>query len=315
MLDTHSSSGLGTGVTIAIPTYNRSRLLASTLESLFSLQVPCGLSVEIVVIDNNCTDDTAAVIQGAAPRSPFPIRHIVEARQGLCYCRNRAIEEARYEHVVYFDDDVNVAPEWLLGYMDAVENYQADCVVGPVFPNFETAIPSLFTPRVVDSLTSYYSRKGDNVLLLPQESASEVPGCNFGVRKSVAAQIGGFRCELDRVGKELLAGGDTEFGWRLGKYGKRIVYHPKCRIEHILTSEKLSKQYLRKRWYGGGVTRRLLHQYYGRPLTFRRRIRYTVGILRLCVGWLWARISKPEGIAFEKELQLRDVFGYLWGRY
>lgn len=302
------------GISISVPTYNRSMLLSRTLRSLISLQTPSGLATEIVVIDNKCTDDTPAVVELAAHKSPIPIRRVVEMRQGLCFCRNRALEEARYEHVVFFDDDVEVAPEWLLGYREAVEKYSAECVVGPVFPEFEITIPSWLTPRVADSLTSSYSRKGDEILIVPPDLASEVPGCNFGVKRESALQVGGFRSELGRIGRKLLAGEDTEFGWRLGKNGKRIVYHPSCWIKHVITAEKLSKPYLRKRWYASGVTRRLLEEFYGKRLPVRRRVRYALGLLRLSASWVWASFTMPEAASFESELRLRDAFGYLFGR-
>jgi len=292
------------GASITVPTYNRARLLEGTLASLRGLVVPPGVEAEIVVIDNNCTDNTAAVVEAAVPQSPIPLRGVVETRQGLCYGRNRALEEARYEHVIYLDDDIEVAPDWLLGYFEAIDQLQADCVVGPVSPRFEIPLPPYLTQRVIDSVTSSYSRKGEAMLRLPPNVAHEVPGCNFGVRKAVALELGGFDNRLDRIGKGLLAGGDFEFGERLVRAGKRVVYQPRCWIQHVITAEKLSKSYLRRRWYGAGATTRVMERRRGVRKPLRRRIRQAVGAVRLWLRAGWAALAQPEPIAFQREVDI-----------
>jgi len=301
------------GISIVIPTYNRARLLGPTLASVKGLRVPDEACVELVVIDNNCTDGTPKVVEAAANDGPFPLRRAVETRQGLCYGRNRGLEEARYEHVIYLDDDVEVAPDWLLGYLDAVERFQADCVVGPVSPKFEEPVPDYVTPRIVQSIDSYYSRKGDRMYLLPPEDAHEVPGCNFGVRRSVALEIGGFNNAFDRVGTGLLAGGDTEFAKRLAAAGKRVVYQPRCAIGHVITTEKLSRDYLRKRWTGLGATTRKLQDANKRFTAFRRA-RCALGVGRIYAAHLLHQVLGRPGLAFQRELEARRAWAYLTTR-
>lgn len=296
------------GVSIVIPTYNRARLLGQTLKSVKRLRVPEGVAIEVWVIDNNCTDNTARVVEDAAQGSQFPILRIVETEQGLCYGRNRGLHEARYENVVYFDDDIEVSEDWLLGYFQAVEQLDADCVVGPVFPKFEREPPDFLTERVLDSVTSTYSRKGDRMMLLPRDVAHEVPGCNFGVRKSVALNIDGFNNSLDRTGAGLLAGGDTEFGLRLVGTGRRVVFQPRCAIRHVITEEKLSRRYLRKRWTGAGATARLLQN---SRLPFSRRVRYLAGVVRRVGASLVHQVRGNTRVAFERELEARRSWAYI----
>jgi glycosyltransferase involved in cell wall biosynthesis len=296
------------GISIIIPTYNRARLLGQTLESVKRLRLPEGVAIEVLVIDNNCTDNTPEIVENAAEVSRFPILRIVEKQQGLCYGRNRGLREARYDHVVYLDDDIEVADDWLLGYFEAVEQLDADCVVGPVFPKFEREPPDFLTERVLDSVISTYSRKGDLMMLLARDVAHEVPGCNFGVRKSVALDIGGFNNSLDRAGPGLLAGGDTEFGLRLVSTGRRVVYQPRCAIRHVITEEKLSRKYLRKRWTGAGATARLLQN---ARLPFSRRVRYLAGVVRRVGASLIHQVRGNTGVAFERELEARRSWAYI----
>jgi len=309
---------LGTGVvrminfSIVIPTYNRARLLRETLASLRGLAIPPGSELEIVIIENNCTDATPQVVEEFSKESTVPVRRVIETRQGLGFARNRAIEEAKYEHLIYFDDDVEVNSKWLFGYLEALQLFDADCVVGPVFPKLEGALPPYVTPRIIASLSSVYSQKGPSMILLPATIAHEVPGCNFAVQKAVAREVQGFDSTLGRRGHCLLAGEDFEFGQRLVRAGKRVVYHPECSIRHVITEEKLSKSYLRRRWYGFGATQRAM-EHTTKKSRGRRRIRAFVGATRLAVRAALSRLTKPAPVAFEHELEAWRAWGYIFG--
>jgi hypothetical protein len=212
---------------------------------------------------------------------------------------------------VYLDDDIEVAEDWLLGYFDAVDELDADCVVGPVYPKFECDPPDFLTERVLDSVISTYSRKGDRMMLLPSNVAHEVPGSNFALRKSAAFSVGGFNNGLDRVGTGLLAGGDWEFGLRLVASSCRVVYQPRCSIYHVITSEKLSRKHLRKRWAGLGATTGVLNKRSDR-LPLWRRVRYHIGVVRLVVSSFLHLARGDVGIAFQCELEARRSWSYLY---
>jgi glycosyltransferase involved in cell wall biosynthesis len=298
---------------IIIPTYNRVQLLAPTLESVFQIRVPRTSSVELLVIDNNCSDGTADVIAQKAANAPFSCRHLIEPRQGLCFGRNRGVNEARYEHLVYLDDDIEVNADWLFGYIEAVERLEADCVCGPVYPKYLGGVPKYCTERIIQSVDSSYSRKGDDILILPSHLSHQVPGCNFGVRKTVTERIGGFNTSLDRVGRALLAGGDTEFAMRLTAAGKRVVYHPACSITHVLTPDKVSRKGLRRRWTGLGATRRALTSN-TTDLSLRRKTRYLRDIARSLAASAVYRIRGQAGLAFQRELEARRNWAFLTHR-
>lgn len=67
------ASDMSSSISILIPTYNRVRWLGPTLDSVFQLNVPAGVKVEVLVIDNNCTDGTAALVAEKAKVSPWPL--------------------------------------------------------------------------------------------------------------------------------------------------------------------------------------------------------------------------------------------------
>src|SRR5262245_53707365 len=80
-------------LTVAIWTWNRARLLDQTLARMRDLRVPAGGTWELLVVNNNCTDDTDAVI--AKHASALPLVRLFEPKQGLSNARNCAVDHAR----------------------------------------------------------------------------------------------------------------------------------------------------------------------------------------------------------------------------
>jgi len=82
-------------VSLVICTYNRSQLLRHTLESITRLRPPMGAKWELLVVDNNSSDDTRPVAESFAER--VPLRYIFEPRQGKTRALTRALQEATGE--------------------------------------------------------------------------------------------------------------------------------------------------------------------------------------------------------------------------
>ena len=83
-------------ISVCICTYNRSASLQRTLE-LFALQRAADSGqVELLIVDNNCTDDTYQIVEEFRVR--LPVRRVTERRQGLAHARNRAVTEFSWRH-------------------------------------------------------------------------------------------------------------------------------------------------------------------------------------------------------------------------
>lgn len=125
--------------TVAICTWNRAALLSRVLERLARVQQPPG-GWELLVVNNNSTDDTGRVLEAFAGR--LPLRRAFEPEQGLSHARNRAVREAGGDYVVWTDDDALVDEGWLAAYARAVERHPEAAVFGgPVRPRFEGTPP------------------------------------------------------------------------------------------------------------------------------------------------------------------------------
>lgn len=98
-------------LTVAVCTWNRAQLLSDCLDSLTAQSAgPEGPPMEILVVDDGSDDETGEVVRAKAAGAPVPIRYLPQPRSGLSAARNRAIENAAGEIVLFFDDD-QLAPE------------------------------------------------------------------------------------------------------------------------------------------------------------------------------------------------------------
>ena len=128
-----SSSDDETLVSIVVPTYNRSSMLAGALETLANQKLDPGLSSEIVVVDNASTDETRDVVEGLRVAHPAArIRYVYEARQGQAFALNRGAAEARGDWIAIFDDDQLAPPSWLLELWNTARQRDAAIVGGPI---------------------------------------------------------------------------------------------------------------------------------------------------------------------------------------
>jgi len=294
------------GFSIIIPTYNRAELLRMALESVHHLYLPRSWEAEILVIDNNSSDHTAAVVREAR-QGPIPVRRILEMKQNASHARNRGASEASFEHLVYLDDDELVDEGWLEAYAAVQAALHPDCVVGPVEPWFEQVPPKWMTATILDSVTSSYSWKGQQQMLLPPARAHEIPGGNFGVLRSVVFEVGGFHPAMS-------VGEDFEFGGRLVLFGKRVAYSPDCRIRHFINRQKLSVVGLRARFKGWGATQRALMQLRGDSFPAKGQLRLLLRLVRFFLRGVGYRFQNRKGHALECTLEAERIFGLLFER-
>jgi glucosyl-dolichyl phosphate glucuronosyltransferase len=122
-------------VTIAICTYNRAALLRNTLDRLGEAVVPDGIEVEVIIVNNNCTDGTAQLLRDYA--GPLSLRAVFEPVAGVSNARNRVLSEAAGEYILWTDDDVLVDRDWIRAYAAAFRaSPDAALFGGPIEPWF-----------------------------------------------------------------------------------------------------------------------------------------------------------------------------------
>lgn len=132
-------------VSICIATYQRVEGLHNLLDSIEAQELPEGVDVEVLVVDND-PPSAESTINTHARCSRFPVRYLSQPEPNISLTRNVAVAAAEGEHVWFVDDDEIADPNCLKLLLTAMDDFQADAVFGPVLPIFEIDVPEWMRP-------------------------------------------------------------------------------------------------------------------------------------------------------------------------
>jgi GT2 family glycosyltransferase len=240
-------------LSVVIPTCGRPDRLRACLSSLRAARSPEG-GWEVVVVDDGTEPPLEQQFAPETPGDEPAVRFVRQPAGGLNAARNRGVGEARAEAVAFLDDDTLVDPDWARAMASAFADPACDAVAGRVVLRLEGPEPAWLTPKLRRYLAEY--DEGDVARTV---RGDPVPvGANCAVRRSAWSSAGGFAAGLDRAGTSLLSNGDTEFFRRLLARGAGIRYVPEARVEHCVASERLTRQFFRRRAYAQGASDALL---------------------------------------------------------
>jgi glycosyltransferase involved in cell wall biosynthesis len=98
-------------------------------------------SYSVVVVDNDSNNSAQEVVQAFRKVSKLDVQYYVEPEQNISLARNRAVDNARGDFIAIMDDDEFPDPNWLLNLFKALCEFNADGILGPVLPYYETRPP------------------------------------------------------------------------------------------------------------------------------------------------------------------------------
>lgn len=197
-------------VSVVVCAYNADRTMAACLASLENLRYP---NYEVIVVNDGSTDRTREISE-----QYDYIQLINQENKGLSAARNVGIAAATGEIVAFTDSDCVADPDWLTYLVGTFLRTGRSAVGGPNFPpQEETLVPSAVA----------VSPGGPTHVLLNDEVAEHIPGCNMSFRKKVLEEIRGFD-PLFRA-----AGDDVDLCWRLQNAGYQIGFSPAAIVWHF----------------------------------------------------------------------------------
>jgi glycosyltransferase involved in cell wall biosynthesis len=235
-------------VTIAIPTYNRADFLRQTLAGIAEQQFPRE-HFEVLVIDNNSTDHTRAVVAEFASGRPAP-RYLVETQQGLDYGRNRAIAEARGEIILFADDDILVRPDWLAQMavpLMADRDGKVGAVGGEVIPIFPDGLP--------DWVREWHAPLAFRPDAGPLPAKHSPMGANLAFPRWIFEKLGPFHTALDRAAGNYFSGGDSEMIRRVREAGYEVWFAPAAAVQHQMPASRTTFRYARRHAFDSARSR------------------------------------------------------------
>jgi glycosyltransferase involved in cell wall biosynthesis len=245
-------------VTVVVCTRNRSTLLGEACAALLGVEPPDG-GWEVVIVDNSSTDDTPEVAAAVRDRAPDLVRLVRESTVGLSAARNRGVAEARGQLIAFLDDDAFPAAGWLVALERAFDDGTVACAGGPVDPLLDGELPAWFTGRFLPYLTVW--DLGPEPIELHY---NEYPrGANMTFRASAFEQFGGFSTRLGRTGRSLLSCEEIELCLRLERGGLRTVYVPDARILHTTPVDRLTPEWMERRFAAQGQSEAIVDWTHG----------------------------------------------------
>lgn len=244
------ANGFMPAVTIIICTYMRAALLERTLLSLTDVR---GIGqAETIVVDNGSPDETEAVVERCARllQDTVSIRYVYEPDQGLSIARNTGLAHARAPIVAFLDDDAVPLPGWLMALRRAFsEHPEAGAVGGPIMPEFETERPDWLVGRM--ELPYTIVDLGRQKRRYPRQLHPF--GANMAMRRDALGELR-FPASLGRKGTSLYSGEESWLFDRMRKQGQLLIYVPGMRVRHFIPAERLTPEWIRRRYYYQGVS-------------------------------------------------------------
>jgi GT2 family glycosyltransferase len=195
-------------ISVVVCSYNGARTIRDCFEGLLRLEYP---NFEVIVVDDGSTDATSAIAL------QYGFRLISTENRGLSSARNTGLQAAMGEIVAYLDDDAYPDPHWLT-YLAAT--FMTTNHVGVGGPNL--APPG--DGPIADCVAN--APGGPIHVLLSDQEAEHIPGCNMAFRKTALQAIGGFDPRFRT------AGDDVDVCWRLQQRNWTLGFHPAAMVWH-----------------------------------------------------------------------------------
>lgn len=237
-------------VSIVVCTHNRARHLVEALRSLFG-QGETHATFEILLVDNRSSDETPLFGRELAEKGL--VRSIAEPQLGLCHARNTGWKAARGRYVAYFDDDALAEEGWIDAVVEAFDRHPEPGVVGGrVLPIWEAQRPAWLSDAIARSLTIVDWPGGAHVI--PDVRVEWLVGANMAIRRDVLEEAGGFDPRLDRIGGNMLSGGDVHLQRAAIERGHACFYFPGMAIRHLAPRSRLRQQWFENRYYWQGIS-------------------------------------------------------------
>jgi len=257
------------GITVLIATCNRAAVLSETLEALTCVD-RAGIDCSIVVIDNNSSDDTAEVVKECGTR--LPLSYLREPRPGKSCALNKALRECALKEIVVFtDDDVTPARNWLQEIVSSVKKWPGIAAFGG---KVEVAWPDNKQPEwaMQDWMMGFgFSRHnyadGEALYAPPNYPV----GPNFWVRKHVVQTLPFFDETLGPRPKRIM-GEETSFLANLQSRGFQILYYPGAEVYHRILRETCTVPWLRRRAYTYGRGRIRAYGWHRHDIYLKNRV-------------------------------------------
>lgn len=239
-------------LTVVLSTVDRAATLARTLQALCELQEPAG-GWQLLVVDNGSVDETPQVLASFADR--LPLRVFRCAERGKNRALNSVVAHFRGDLVVFTDDDVIPAPDWLIQHRTLADLHpEITFFCGPILPAMKSPPPAWIKGAIpFDVCFAQTGQDWEEGVCAPDQ----IWGGNMSVRVDVFE--GG--CRFDpgwgprANSSRYLTGGETSFVKRLHEQGRLCWFSRAPVVQHLIRDEQQTYEWIMQRGFRFGRLR------------------------------------------------------------
>lgn len=222
-------------LSVVVCTYNRGDLLEHCLNSLVTQKASVE-DFEIIVVNNNSTDNTEALVQ------PYVDNHtnfrlILEMNQGLSHARNRGYKEAKSDWIAYIDDDAKAHPNFVSRAISTYEQNDFQFFGGRDLLWYRFGKPYWYKDKY-EILPLDYSE------VSTLKSNDFARGCVMVISRKLLFDYDGFSTKLGMNGDTVAYGEETDLQLRYRNDGGVIGYDPELKVDHLVADYKMTLE-----WY------------------------------------------------------------------
>ncbi|MBK8807567.1 MAG: glycosyltransferase family 2 protein [Bacteroidales bacterium] len=259
-------------ISAIICTYNREKYLQQCLEAC-TKQTLHKEDFEIIVVNNNSTDNTKSVCDTFKKEYPqFIFRYYEEKQQGLSPARNTGVKEAHAPYLTFLDDDAFIAEDFLQVVVSYFENNsQVASVGGKILLHYEGKIPR-WGNKYLNSLLGYFDI-GNEIKPFPKKYYPR--GSNMSFKKELFDLYGYFNVELGRKGGNLVGSEEKELFERFSQTNIGIHYVPQAVVFHCVPESRTTTEFIKKQALGTGIGERSRMKSYTRKQHLKYFLRET----------------------------------------
>lgn len=307
--------------TVVIPTYNGEKKVGAVLDSLKLQQFTQNLNWEIIVIDNNSTDNTAKLIHEYQEnwQEDCQLKYFCEEKQGAAFARKRGIKEANSSLVGFLDDDNLPHPDWVQSAYDFAEQYpQAGAYGSRVNGDYEIEPPENF-----ERIASFFAITNRGAQPHLYQPAMKILPTTAGlvVRKQAwQANVPDKSFLSGRSDQSILNSEDLEVILYIQNAGWEIWYNPDMQIDHKIPRSRLERKYLLFLMHSTGLARHYIRMLRFKP--WQRPLIFPFGLAndtRKAIFYFlrnWAILKQDTVAACEMQFLWSSVMSpfYLWSK-
>ncbi|WP_332737686.1 glycosyltransferase family 2 protein [Flavihumibacter sp.] len=280
-------------ISVIISSYNRADYIINAIDSLYNQTVDKN-GYEIIVVDNNSTDNTEELCRNyIASHGDANIHFLKETSQGSSYSRNAGAHAAKGDLFTFIDDDAVAFPDFL----EKIRRFftvhpEASGLGGPIIPKYIPAEPEWMS-YYVSSLVANFDYS-DEVTEFSKNRYPFEP--NMTVTREAFFAINGFDTNLPGVVGKLRIGGEgKDFFFRMKALGFRIFYDPEVKVHHVVEVKKLTSEYLYRVASGQGRGERVRVKKIGASAYYSKVVEFIFKLgAAIILGIGYALKGKPK---------------------